>query len=71
MDVDVAYAVMRRHQALSSLFSGSGAGGRLRDGPSIRVREYDREVPTIAFTSRRTSDARTPNIVDPPETLES
>lgn len=62
-DVDT---VIRRLLEPTGLVVASDVGRRLPDGPSIRVRQHDVEVPTITFISGRTSDDRTPTITDNP-----
>ncbi|WP_349508978.1 DUF6615 family protein (plasmid) [Agrobacterium vitis] len=60
-------AVIRRLVEPSSLVVSSDVGRRLPDGPSIRVRQHDVDVPTITFISGRTTDDRTPKITNNPE----
>ncbi len=60
-------AVFRRLMEPRGLVVSSDVGRRLPDGPSIRVRQHDVDVPTITFISGRTTDDRTPNITNNPD----
>lgn len=60
-------AVFRRLMEPSGLVVRSDVARRLPDGPSIRVRQHDVDVPTITFISGRTTDDRTPNITNNPD----
>lgn len=63
-DTDV---VIRRLLEPNGLDVDRDVERRLQDGPSIRLRQHDVDVPTITFISGRTGDGRTPIITDNPD----
>lgn len=64
---DLRDAIFRRFMEPGGLIRSPDVARLLPDGPSIRVRQHDVDVPTITFISGRTTDERTPRITNDPD----